>query len=573
MHGTSEHVTLPGRGAAVDEVLLQNPLHGVESRSAADVQLVSLDKVAADEPVLERPRFPRLKFGILDEAVLLILDAPDEILELLALVPEQAAGFGELLDPTATPLAGIHEPHEPLVIAAKPGVLIAQSLDLLQRAPEALLHAVHPLRPRVAHGAVEDALANLGAHLRLPPLLLDVEPPSIKRRVARALVPSRKHDPGLAQQAQVVLPLGERPGLRALDDLHQASLLVQLLALPGVKGSSHSRLGHARHGALELPALLVELRYVLTPPAKCPGLLPVHGAANHLSRLVALGAAHLAELVKGIPRSADALVHDLPQASLHQPLEELLAHPRGVCRHLKLAPDVLGVLAPRAKGPPSAPAEDHRPRGFVKVRGSMRLVVQLGPLGERLVQPASLHLVHRAGQDVALVVEVVLHQEPAAPRLEHDALLHLVDAALEQVAAQVDRVLHFFAHARERGEVLERELHRQVLHPVRSPVGTRGPVHGVIPHLVGESVVLRLAVHLGAPGLAAPPVAARADGLVVAVADEPVRVPRRLAQLVLAPAPGERVVVRVGFRFGGVLGIGSLGGPAALGRFALPTLG
>ena len=90
MHGTSEHLTLPGRGAAVDEVLLQNPLHGVESRSAADVQLVSLDKVAADEPVLERPRFPRLKFGILDEAVFLILDAPDEILELLALVPEQA---------------------------------------------------------------------------------------------------------------------------------------------------------------------------------------------------------------------------------------------------------------------------------------------------------------------------------------------------------------------------------------------------------------------------------------------------------------------------------------------------
>ena len=98
-------IPLPARGAGVDEVLLQYPLHGVERRSAADVELVSLHKVAADEPVLERPRLPRLKLGILDEPVLLVFDAPDEILERLALVPEQAASLGELLDAAPAPLA------------------------------------------------------------------------------------------------------------------------------------------------------------------------------------------------------------------------------------------------------------------------------------------------------------------------------------------------------------------------------------------------------------------------------------------------------------------------------------
>ena len=103
MHGASEHVPLPARGAGIDEVLLQYPLHGVERRSAADVELVSLHKVAADEPVLERPRLPRLKLGVLDEPVLLVFDAPDEILERLALVPEQAASLGELLDAATAP--------------------------------------------------------------------------------------------------------------------------------------------------------------------------------------------------------------------------------------------------------------------------------------------------------------------------------------------------------------------------------------------------------------------------------------------------------------------------------------
>lgn len=47
-------------------------------------------------------------------------------LELLALRAQHATRLGELLDPAAAPLAGVHQAHEPLIVAPQPDVLVLQ---------------------------------------------------------------------------------------------------------------------------------------------------------------------------------------------------------------------------------------------------------------------------------------------------------------------------------------------------------------------------------------------------------------------------------------------------------------